>query len=82
VRLAQLTKQHGDELAPAGEAARVPLGPVLAHPLLEFQTRKQLENLRKDAAYSVHGGTSSVEIGSWNRIHLQLTGASALLSKT
>ncbi len=43
VRLPQLAKQHGDELAPAGEAARVPLGSVLPHQLLEFQTRKQLE---------------------------------------
>jgi hypothetical protein len=36
----------------------VALGSVLAHQLLEFQAWKKLEKLRKDAAYSVHGGTS------------------------
>jgi cell division protein FtsW len=34
------------------------LGPVLLDQRLEFQARKKLEKLRKDAAYSVHGGTS------------------------
>jgi hypothetical protein len=53
-------KQHGNELPPAGEAARVPLGSVLRRQLLEFQTRKKLEKLRENAAYSVHGGISLV----------------------
>lgn len=43
VRPAQLAEQHGDELAPAGEAARVALGPVLAHRLLKLAAGKQLQ---------------------------------------
>jgi hypothetical protein len=53
-----LAKKHGDELAPASEAARVPLGSVPPHQLLEFQARKKMEDLRENAAYSVHGGVS------------------------
>jgi hypothetical protein len=53
-----LAKQHGDELPPTSEAARVSLGPVLAHELFEFQARKKLEELGENAAYSVHGGIS------------------------
>jgi hypothetical protein len=59
VRLPQLAKQHGDEPTPARKAPRVALGPVLAHQFLELQARKQLEQLGVDAAYSIHGGTSS-----------------------
>jgi hypothetical protein len=58
--LPQWAKQHGDELPPASETTRVPLGPVLAHQLLELQARKKLEKLREDAAYSIHGGISFV----------------------
>jgi hypothetical protein len=58
--LPQLAKQHGDELPPAGEAPCVPLGPVLAHQLLELQARKKLEKLGENAAYSIHGGISFV----------------------
>jgi len=36
----------------------MPLGAVLTHPLLELQARKQLQQLREDAAYSIHGGIS------------------------
>jgi hypothetical protein len=34
------------------------LGPVLANHLFKLQTRKELENLGEDAAYSIHGGIS------------------------
>jgi hypothetical protein len=34
------------------------LGPVFANYLFKLQTRKELENLREDAAYSIHGGVS------------------------
>jgi hypothetical protein len=57
-----LAKQHGDELPPTSETARMPLGSMLTHQPFEFQTRKQLEQLRENAAYSIHGGTSSAEI--------------------
>jgi hypothetical protein len=43
MRLPELAEQHGDELAPTSEAARVPLGAVLAHQLFELEARKQLE---------------------------------------
>ena len=43
VGLAELTKQHGHELALAGEPAQVAVGVMLAHGLLEFQARKQLQ---------------------------------------
>ena len=55
VRPAQLTEQHGHELAPAGEAAGVALGMVLLHRLLEFAAGEQLQELAEYAAYSVHG---------------------------
>jgi hypothetical protein len=60
VSLPQLAKQHGNELAPAGEAARVPLRPVLPYQLLELQAWKELEKLGENAAYSIHGGISFV----------------------
>ena len=40
VGLAELTEQHGHELAPAGEPAQVAVGVMLAHGLLEFPARK------------------------------------------
>jgi hypothetical protein len=56
--LPQLTKQHRDELPPAGEPARVTLRTGFANRLLKFQTRKELQQLRKNATYSVQGGIS------------------------
>jgi hypothetical protein len=57
-----LAKKHGDELPPTGETPGVAFASMPTHQPFKFQTRKQLEQLRKNAAYSVHGGTSSVEI--------------------
>jgi len=54
MRPSQLAKQHGQELAPTGETPRVPLGFVLLDGLLEIAARKQLQHLRKNAAYFVH----------------------------
>src|SRR5271157_423170 len=54
MRASQLAKQHGHELAPTGEAPRVPLSFVLLDGLLEIPARKQLQNLRENAAYFVH----------------------------
>jgi hypothetical protein len=58
--LRQLAEQHGHELPPAAEAARVPLGLVFPHRGFEAITRDQLENLAEDAAYSFQGEASSV----------------------
>ena len=55
VGLAELTKQHGHQLAPAGEPAQVAVGVMLAHGLLEFQARKQLQQLGEDATETLHG---------------------------
>jgi hypothetical protein len=56
--LPQLAKEHGNELAPASEPARMTFRSRLAIQLLEFHTRKDLQQLRKNAAYSVQGGIS------------------------
>jgi len=61
--LPQLTKQHRDELAPAGEPASMSFGSGFANRLLKFQARKELQQLRENAAYSVQGGISCPE--SW-----------------
>jgi hypothetical protein len=62
---AELAKQHGHKLAPAGETAGMPFGFVLLDSLLELDAWKQLEQLRENAAYSIHGGNlRSVGFGS------------------
>jgi hypothetical protein len=53
--VSQLTKQHGHELSPAGEAPGMALGFVLAHRGLKFQSRKKMQNLREYAAYTIQG---------------------------
>ena len=55
VGLAELTKQHGYELPPAGETAQVAVGVMLPHGLLEFQARKQLQKLGEDATETLPG---------------------------
>jgi hypothetical protein len=59
--LRQLTEEHGHELPPTAEAARMPLGLMLSHCRFKAVTRDQLENLTEDAAYSFQGEVSSVE---------------------
>src|SRR5437667_161505 len=73
----QLTEQHGNELAPAGEASRVPLGFVFMYRRLKLGARKQLENLAENAAYCTHGGClSGKEVvlsgptSTYQRLHL------------
>jgi hypothetical protein len=39
----------------------MPFGLMLTHRRFEAVTRDQLENLAENAAYSFHGGVSSVE---------------------
>jgi hypothetical protein len=51
----------------------MPLGLMLAHQRLKFEARKQLEQLREDAAYSGHGGTSAVEICRFGKNHITST---------
>ena len=56
----ELAEQHGHELAPAGEAARVALRPGLLDQGLELGPRKQLEELAEHAGEFPHGWASFV----------------------
>jgi hypothetical protein len=51
-----VAKQHGHELAPAGETAGMALRPVLGHNPLKLVAGKQLQHLAENAGYSCHGG--------------------------
>src|ERR1039457_7048429 len=53
MRLSQLAKQHGPELAPTGETPRVSFSLVLLDRLFEIPAREQLQHLRENAAYFV-----------------------------
>src|SRR5205807_8363179 len=68
----QLTEQHGNELAPAGEASRVPLGFVLMYRRLKLGARKQLENLAENTAYCTHGGCLSGKEVVFSGTHFNL----------
>jgi hypothetical protein len=52
---AQLAEQHGHELSPTAEAARMPFCLMLVHRLGKCGSRNKLENLRENAAYSIQG---------------------------
>jgi hypothetical protein len=58
---AQLAKQHGHELIPTSEAARMPFGFVLLDEGFKLQPGKQLQQLRKNAAYSIQAAVSDPE---------------------
>jgi hypothetical protein len=51
----ELAERQGHELAPTGEAPRVAFGLVILHGTLKFGAREQLQQLRENAAYSIHG---------------------------
>jgi hypothetical protein len=51
----QLAEQHGHELAPTGKSARVALRLVLLDGSFKLDSRKQLQQLAKNTAYSIHG---------------------------
>src|SRR6478752_1210453 len=53
----QVAEQHGDELGPAMESTGMAVRLVLFDGGFEFQPGKQLQKLRKNAAYSIHGGS-------------------------
>jgi hypothetical protein len=58
--VAELTEQHGDELAPTGKAPGMTLGVVLLHRSSKFVAGEQLQDLGKNATYSIHGWASLV----------------------
>jgi hypothetical protein len=49
-----VAEEHGNELAPAGEAACVALRAVLHDGALELMAGKQLQHLAENAGYSCH----------------------------
>jgi hypothetical protein len=57
--LPQLTQQHGNQLPPTGEAARMPLRLMLLYLCFKPVPWDQLQDLTEDAAYSFHGEVSS-----------------------
>src|SRR5689334_342526 len=77
----QLAEQHGHKLRPAFEAAEMTLRFVLLHPGFELVAGEFLQHLRKDAAYSIHGG---VLLGpswiSWQKLPLQPIRAAACIT--
>src|SRR6476660_2462994 len=58
MRPCQLAKQHRYKLSPTGESAGVAFGFVLFDEAFELWSRKQLQKLTENAAYSIQGGAS------------------------
>jgi hypothetical protein len=50
-----LAKQHGNELGPTIESSGVAFGSVLPHSGGKVTAGEQLQQLRKNAAYSIQG---------------------------
>src|ERR1700681_5067049 len=57
LRVPQLAEQHCHELSPTAKSATMPFGLMLPNRILELHPREQLQQLRENAAYSIHGGT-------------------------
>src|SRR5215831_14126211 len=53
--IGQLAKQHGHKMVPASKTSRMPLDLCRLHLLMKLIPRKHLEQLRHDAAKSLHG---------------------------
>ena len=51
----QLAERHGHELAPTGKPARVALPLMLLDGSFKLDSRKQLQQLDENTAYSIHG---------------------------
>src|SRR3954471_20332538 len=58
--VAQLAEQHGDQLGPTAEAARMALGLMFVDLGLKLQAWDELQNLAENTAYSIHGGSLRV----------------------
>jgi hypothetical protein len=57
----ELAEEHGDKLAPAGESFGSVIGTMLFNGLFEFETGKELKQLRENARKSLHGRASLVD---------------------
>jgi hypothetical protein len=51
-----MAEQHRHQLRPASEAARMTLGLVIPYRSGKLSSRDELQQLRENAAYSIHGG--------------------------
>jgi hypothetical protein len=70
-----MTEQHRHQLAPTAKSARVMLRPMMANCLLKLGPRKNPQNLRKNTAYSTHGGKLLlIEIDFLENLNLNLAG--------
>ncbi len=67
----QLAEEHGDKLIPAGKSAGMAFGVHFFHGLLEFRSRKELQELTEYATKPIHCWPSfDCEIVSLREINL------------
>src|SRR5450631_931589 len=70
-----MTEQHRHHLRPAAKPASVMLRLMLQNCLLKLSSRKYPQNLRKNTAYSTHGGKLLlIEIDFLENLNLNLAG--------
>jgi hypothetical protein len=70
-----MTEQHRHHLRPAAKPASVMLRAMLENCLLKLSSRKYPQNLRKNTAYSTHGGKLLlIEIDFLENLNLNLAG--------
>jgi hypothetical protein len=70
-----MTEQHRHHLRPTAKTPRVMLRFMIANRLLKLGPRKYPQNLRKNTAYSIHGGKLLLfEIGFLENPNLNLAG--------
>src|SRR5580700_139957 len=75
LRTAQMTEQHGHHLGPTVKSTSVMLRPMMTNRLFKLGPRKYTQNLRKNTAYSTHGGKLLlIEIGFLENPNLNLAG--------
>jgi hypothetical protein len=70
-----MTEQHRHHLTPTAESPSVTLRSMLANRLFKLGPRKNSQNLRKNTAYSTHGGKLLlIEIDFLENLNLNLAG--------
>jgi hypothetical protein len=70
-----MTEQHRHHLRPTAKTTSVMLRSMLANCLLKLGSRKNSQNLRKNTAYSTHGGKLLlIEIDLLENLNLNLAG--------
>jgi hypothetical protein len=70
-----MTEQHRHHLRPTAKTTSVMLRSMLANCLFKLGSRKNSQNLRKNTAYSTHGGKLLlIEIDFLENLNLNLAG--------